>query len=134
MQRSPIENVESNPARTTLASSDSGRPTAQRSLITLPKGGDLSAQIKEARGSVLLDFFADWCGPCRAQGRILHDIADTAAETQTLIIKINIDEHPQLAKEFQVSSLPTLMMMKDGKIVRRQSGVANKNRLVNWMR
>ena len=76
----------------------------------------------------MLDFFADWCGPCRAQGKILRDVAETAAETQTLIVKINVDEHPQLAKEFQVSSLPTLMMLNDGEILRRQTGVTSKNR------
>ena len=106
----------------------------QPSLITLPRGGDLNAKISGASGPVLLDFFADWCGPCRTQGKILHDLETAAAKSQTLIIKINVDEHPQLAKELRVSSLPTLMMIKNGRIVERQTGVANKSRLVAWMR
>jgi thioredoxin len=133
IQQSAIDGIESDPTPTTLVSTASTHEPVQPSLITLPKGGDLFAEINGAHGPVLLDFFADWCGPCRIQGQILHDIEGTAAKAQTLIIKINVDEHPQLAEDLQVSSLPTLMMIKDGEIVKRQSGVANKNRLLAWM-
>ena len=134
IEQSSIDGVLSDQAPTTLVSAAVARKPVQPSLITLPRGGNLNAQIKNAAGPVLLDFFADWCGPCRTQGQILHDIEGTAAETQTLIIKINVDEHPELAKKLQVESLPTLMMVKNGKVVARQSGVANRNRLVAWMK
>ena len=133
IQQSTVDGIESDRTPTTLVNTASTHEPVQPSLITLPKGDDLLAQINGASGPVLLDFFADWCGPCRVQGQILHDMEDTAAENQTLIIKINVDEHPQIAEELQVDSLPTLMMIKDGKIVRRYSGVAKKNRLVAWM-
>jgi thioredoxin len=138
IQQSAINAVESAPTPTVPTTLVSTAPTApqpvQPSLITLPRGGDLNAKISGASGPVLLDFFADWCGPCRTQGKILHDLEGAAAKSQTLIIKINVDEHPQLAKELRVSSLPTLMMIKNGRIVERQTGVANKSRLVAWMR
>jgi thioredoxin 1 len=131
-QSKPSEGA-SGPIATTLVSSSTYTQSPQPTLITLPRGGDLNAQIENAEGSVLLDFFAVWCGPCRMQGQILHDVEDTAAKTQTQIIKINVDEHPDLAQQLQVQSLPTLMMVKNGRIVERQSGVANANQLAAWM-
>ena len=118
---------------TTWASSPADFKTPQATLITLPRGGDLNAQIENAEGDVLLDFFATWCGPCRVQGKILHDLEDTAVDTQTRIIKIDVDDHPHLAEQLQVKSLPTLMMVKNGRVVERRSGVANKRQLIAWM-
>jgi thioredoxin 1 len=134
IQQSAVKSAESGSTAKTLVSTASTHEPAGSSLITLARGDDLNAKIQAASGPVLLDFYADWCGPCRTQGRILHDMEGTAAKTHTVIIKINIDEHPELAEQLQVDSLPTLMMIKNGKIVERQSGVANKNRLLAWMR
>jgi thioredoxin 1 len=58
----------------------------------------------------------------------------TAAASRTQIIKINVDEHPQIAEQLRISNLPTLMMIEDGKVTRRQTGVADKSRLLDWMR
>ncbi len=102
-------------------------------LMTLDKDADLNEAIGRAPGPVLLDFYADWCGPCRTQGKILHDMESIAAAHQTQIIKINVDEHPELAKQMKVASLPTLVMLKDGKVVQRQTGVADQQRLAAWL-
>jgi thioredoxin len=73
----------------------------------------------------LVDFYADWCGPCRKQGKILLDMERSASQNHAYIIKVNIDRHRQLADEFEVSSLPTLMLIKNGKVIDRQTGVAD---------
>ena len=108
----------------------SHRPT----LITLASNADLNQTIANAPGPVLLDFYADWCGPCRIQGQILHEMEAAAARTQTTIVKINVDEHRDLAQQLDVSSLPTLMMVKNGRVTERQTGVATKQRLADWMK
>ncbi|TWU51987.1 thioredoxin family protein [Rubripirellula reticaptiva] len=103
------------------------------SLVTLAAGEDLQAKMNDASGAVLLDFYADWCGPCQAQGKILHDLESTATEYQTLMIKINIDDHPSIAEELQVDSIPTLILVRDGRIAKRVSGIADAKKLTQWM-
>jgi thioredoxin 1 len=71
---------------------------------------------------VLLDFWAPWCGPCRMQGPILDEVAQRAGEG-ALVGKINVDEEPELAARFGVASIPTLVLMKGGKVVTRMVGV-----------
>ena len=109
-------------------------PEPAPTLIELGHKESLNSVINRASGPVLLDFFADWCGPCRAQGKILHRVGDAAAQSGTLIIKINVDEHRELAEELNVSSLPTLMMVKDGRVVERRSGLTEAHLLTAWMR
>ena len=116
---------------TSLVSASTPPPTA--ALIELGQEESLHALVAGSPGPVLLDFFADWCGPCRTQGKILHDIEAIAANSGTLMIKINVDEHPDLAEQLGVNSLPTLMMVKNGQVVERRSGVTRPQRLAAWM-
>lgn len=118
----------------TLVSTASATMPRRPSLVTLGFGDDLATTINNAGGPVLLDFYADWCGPCKTQGQILHDLEQEAANNGTLMIKINIDDHPELADQLQVEGIPTLMMVKEGRIVNRKSGVADKRQLIQWMR
>ncbi|TWU25299.1 Thioredoxin [Novipirellula galeiformis] len=117
----------------TLVSTDSAGIPHQSTLVTLAPGEDLMAKVNNAHGPVLLDFYADWCGPCKIQGKILHDMEQEAARHGTMMIKINIDDHPQIAEQLQVEGIPTLMLVKDGRVVNRQSGVADKRKLTQWM-
>ncbi|QDV82182.1 thioredoxin family protein [Planctomycetes bacterium TBK1r] len=121
------------PRKETLVSTASASISQQSSLVILAPGEDLMAKVNNARGPVLLDFYADWCGPCKIQGKILHDMEQEAEKHGTLMIKINIDDHPQIAEQLQVEGIPTLMMVKNGRVVNRQSGIADKRKLTKWM-
>ena len=77
---------------------------------------------------VLLDFWAPWCGPCRMVGPILEEIAGERSEIK--IGKINVDEQLELASQFRVMSIPTLIVIKDGKIVNQSMGAKPKNAIL----
>ena len=77
---------------------------------------------------VLLDFWAPWCGPCRMVGPILEEIAGERSDIK--IGKINVDEQPELASQFRVMSIPTLIVIKDGKIVNQSMGAQPKNAIL----
>ena len=80
--------------------------------------------IKNQDKVVLLDFYADWCGPCRMVSPIVDEIADE--RTDIIVGKINVDDEPELAGEFGVYSIPTLVVMKDGRIVNQSTGARPK--------
>lgn len=82
-----------------------------------------------AAGVVLVDFWAPWCGPCRMQGPILEEVA-SAVGGQATIAKVNIDENPQAPSRFGVRSIPTLLLFKEGKVVRQYVGIQRKDELI----
>ena len=85
-------------------------------------------QIKNSQKIVLLDFYADWCGPCRMVSPIVDEIAKE--NPQYLVGKINVDDEPELAATFNVTSIPTLVVMKDGKIVNQSAGARPKPQIL----
>ncbi len=80
-------------------------------------------------GVVLVDFWAPWCGPCRKQGPIVEAVAKAVGK-QAVVAKVNVDENQILAQRYQVSSIPTLILFKDGKIVKRMVGLQQERALV----
>ena len=94
---------------------------------------DLMKMIKESPGVVLIDFYADWCPPCRAQGVILHELDATAQRHKASVIKINIDQHRKLAELFKIKKLPTMLLVKNKRIVDRQIGIASHARVTELL-
>ncbi|MBC3847757.1 thioredoxin [Winogradskyella echinorum] len=79
---------------------------------------------------VLVDFFAEWCGPCKMLSPILKQVKDALGEDVT-IIKIDVDKNQSLASKYQVRGVPTMLLFKNGKQVWRQSGVLQKDDIIN---
>ncbi len=78
---------------------------------------------------VLLDFWASWCGPCRMVSPVVDEIASERPDL--LVGKVNVDEEPELAAAFNISSIPTLVVIKDGKTVNRATGARPKNSILS---
>ena len=77
---------------------------------------------------VLVDFWATWCGPCRMVGPILEQIAEE--RTDIKVVKIDVDQEPELASQFGIMSIPTMMVFKDGQITQRSMGALPKDRIL----
>ncbi len=85
-------------------------------------------EVINSNKPVLLDFYADWCGPCRMVSPIVDEIAEERADIK--VGKINVDEQPELAAQFQVMSIPMLAVIKDGKIVNQVVGARPKAQIL----
>ena len=88
--------------------------------------------VKSSDKTVLLDFYADWCGPCRMVSPLVDEIAE---ENSSLLVgKINVDNEPELAQAFGVVSIPMLVVMKDGKIVGQTVGARPKEQILSLLK
>lgn len=82
-------------------------------------------------GEVLVDFFATWCGPCKMLSPVLEEMSSD--RTDIKIVKIDVDENPDLARQYGVMSVPTLFLFQNGKQVSSQNGYMPKEELINWI-
>lgn len=90
---------------------------------------DSFSNIVNTETPVLIDFYAEWCGPCNVLGPILKEVKEELGE-RIKIIKINVDKNQPLASEYKVKGVPTMILFKEGKQLWRQSGVLQKNDIV----
>ena len=89
-------------------------------------------EVLEAKGTVLVDFWAAWCGPCQMLSPVVDEVAEEAQGIK--VGKVNIDEQPDLAAQFNVMSIPTLVLFKDGKATEQSVGVVPKAAILEMVK
>ena len=93
---------------------------------------NFQSEVAESKEKVFIDFWASWCGPCRMVSPIVDEIAEESP-AGVKVCKVNVDEQPELAQQFQVMSIPTLLVMKDGKPVASSVGARPKQFIVKMI-
>ena len=89
-------------------------------------------EVLNSKEPVVVDFWAEWCGPCKMIAPALEEI-QTALGSKVKIVKLNVDENPNTAQKYGIMSIPTLMLFKNGEIASRQVGAAPKQKLAQWI-
>ena len=90
------------------------------------------SDVLKAQGPVLVDFWAEWCGPCKQIGPALEEISTELGE-RVRVVKLNIDENPQTPGRYGVRGIPTMMVFKDGKVASTKVGAMPKSKIVEWL-
>ena len=102
-------------------------------MVSKPVSDDsFETDVLGAEGPVLVDFWAEWCGPCKQIGPSLEEISDEMADAIT-VAKVNIDENPMTPSKYGVRGIPTLMLFKDGEVAATKVGALPKGKLVEWI-
>ncbi len=100
------------------------------SVIDITKD-NFKQEVTDFKGTVLLDFWAVWCGPCRRVSPIVDEIAEE--RTDIKVGKVNVDEQMELGRLFRIANIPTLLVIKDGEVVKTQVGAAPKEKILELL-
>ena len=93
---------------------------------------DFDAEVLKSAQPVVVDFWAEWCGPCKMIAPALEELAGSM-NGKVKIVKLNVDENPQTAQKYNIMSIPTLMLFKQGQLASSQVGAAPKAKLEQWI-
>jgi thioredoxin 1 len=107
--------------------SDTTTPQHTEGLVVHASDADFRQKVLNANGRVLVDFYADWCGPCRMVAPMLEEVA--REEPSARIVKVNVDHSPNAASHFGIQSIPALLAFENGRVVDQHIGVASKAQL-----
>ncbi|MEI7690151.1 MAG: thioredoxin [bacterium] len=102
------------------------------SVINL-KNDQFDNEVLESKIPVIVDFYADWCGPCKAMAPIFDDVSEQLKD-QIKFVKVNVDECQAVAQDYGVMSIPTLIIFKNGKIAKSLTGLQDKESIVNELK
>ena len=100
------------------------------SVIDITKN-NFKEEVADYKGTVLLDFWAVWCGPCRMVSPIVDEIAEERLDIK--VGKVNVDDEMELARAYQIMNIPTLLVIKDGEVVNKQVGAAPKEKILELL-
>jgi thioredoxin 1 len=93
---------------------------------------NFKTDVLDSKQPVLVDFWAEWCGPCKAIGPSLEELSDEMAN-KLKIVKINVDENPSISQTYSIRSIPALMIFKDGEKISEKMGALPKSALESWV-
>ena len=106
----------------------------EQEVVSIPKvtSTNFDSEVLQSDKIVLVDFYADWCEPCKVFSPILEDVADDYDYVK--VVKVNVDEEVELAQKYGITSLPTLLVVKNGKVVDRSTGALEKIYVLDMIR
>lgn len=93
---------------------------------------NFNEEVLESKVPVLVDFWATWCGPCQMIGPVIEELAEEVKDTK--ICKVDVDDQAELARQYRVMSIPTLMVFKNGQMVKRESGAKSKGEIMEMLK
>src|SRR6202034_2141677 len=105
---------------------------SEDSMVDKVTDATFDQDVLKASGPVVVDFWAEWCGPCKMIAPALEEISKSLSG-KVKIVKLNVDENPGVAAKYGIMSIPTLMMFKNGELASRQVGAAPKQKLEQWI-